>query len=246
MNNANTVLGGNGFIGTSVAPSDVSIAGSQLSPGDVVLDEMVATGNPSLPGTLTINGNLTLTGTAKLNIDLTDSAYDQAIVTGDVSLGVQATLNLPTATYVPASIHAFTLIDNQGPNLISGSFSNYAEGASVFFGSQEYQLTYTGGTGGNDLVLNPVVVGVPGDYNGNGVVDAADYVLWRSGGPLQNEVDTPNVVNQQDYVEWRARFGNTAGSGSASLAGTSAVPEPSTALFSVFALVSALAVLRKR
>ena len=31
--------------------------------------------------------------------------------------------------------------------------------------------------------------GVPGDYNGNGVVDMADYVLWRNGGPLQNEVD---------------------------------------------------------
>ena len=39
------------------------------------------------------------------------------------------------------------------------------------------------------------VVGVPGDYNNNGVVDAADYVLWRKGGPLQNEVDTPGTVN---------------------------------------------------
>ena len=28
-------------------------------------------------------------------------------------------------------------------------------------------------------------VGVTGDYNGNGTVDAADYVLWRNGGPLQ-------------------------------------------------------------
>ena len=45
--------------------------------------------------------------------------------------------------------------------------------------------------------------GVPGDYNGDGVVDAADYVLWRKGGPLQNQVDDPDHVNMQDYIEWR-------------------------------------------
>jgi hypothetical protein len=67
--------------------------------------------------------------------------------------------------------------------------------------------------------------GVPGDYNNNGVVDAADYVLWRKGGPLQNEVDTPGTVNAADYTAWRARFGNTSGSGTS--LGGSAVPEPS-------------------
>jgi hypothetical protein len=66
---------------------------------------------------------------------------------------------------------------------------------------------------------------VPGDYNGNGVVDAGDYVLWRKGGPLQNEVDTPGTVNAQDYTEWRARYGNTSGSG---LGSGSGVPEPAT------------------
>ncbi len=69
--------------------------------------------------------------------------------------------------------------------------------------------------------------GLPGDYNGNGVVDAADYVLWRKGGPLLNQVDDPDHVTVQDYVEWRVRFGNTAGSGSGSgLFDSNAVPEP--------------------
>jgi hypothetical protein len=65
-----------------------------------------------------------------------------------------------------------------------------------------------------------------GDYNGNGKVDAADYVLWRNGGPLSNEVDAPGTVNAADYTEWRARFGNP---GSGVGAGTG-VPEPSTVL----------------
>ncbi|HEX4412313.1 MAG TPA: PEP-CTERM sorting domain-containing protein [Lacipirellulaceae bacterium] len=72
------------------------------------------------------------------------------------------------------------------------------------------------------------VVGVQGDYNGNGVVDMADYVLWRNGGPLQNEVNSPGVVDASDYTYWRSRFGATTGSGSG--LGESAVPEPASIL----------------
>ena len=47
-------------------------------------------------------------------------------------------------------------------------------------------------------------------------VDAADYVLWRNGGPLQN--DPSAGVQAADYDFWRARFGNAAGpSGPSSL-----------------------------
>jgi hypothetical protein len=84
--------------------------------------------------------------------------------------------------------------------------------------------------------------GVPGDYNGNGVVDAADYVLWRSGGPLQNQIDNPAAVDAGDYTAWRANFGNTSGSGSG--LGAGAVPEP-TAL-ALFGLVFPLGLATRR
>jgi hypothetical protein len=90
------------------------------------------------------------------------------------------------------------------------------------------------------------VVGVPGDYNNNGVVDTADYVLWRKGGPLQNEVNTPGTVDASDYDAWRARFGKiTAGSGSGSLDG-GAVPEPSTSLLASLAIATTAAIGRGR
>jgi len=64
-----------------------------------------------------------------------------------------------------------------------------------------------------------VSVGLDGDYNGDGNVDAADYVVWRK-----------NDGSSAGYNLWRANFGNTPGSGAA--AGTSpslgAVPEPSS------------------
>lgn len=88
--------------------------------------------------------------------------------------------------------------------------------------------------------------GVPGDYNNNNFVDAADYVLWRKGGPLQNEVATPGSVTPEDYDAWRARFGNTAGAGGgkASLA-NAAVPEPLSGMLLV-AGASLLVIQRRR
>jgi hypothetical protein len=77
---------------------------------------------------------------------------------------------------------------------------------------------------------------VLGDYNGNGAVDAADYVVWRKGGPLQNEGVGVGVVDQEDYTFWRSRFGATSGSGAA--LGTVGVPEPNTITLFALALLT--------
>ena len=111
------------------------------------------------------------------------------------------------------------------------------------------QVTAISDTGGVDVVLKGLssVIGpqgVPGDYNNNGVVDAGDYVVWRKGGTLQNEVDTPGTVNAADYTAWRARFGNTSGSGSGLSA--AAVPEPHVLVLTLGALMGTFFVHRKR
>jgi hypothetical protein len=79
-------------------------------------------------------------------------------------------------------------------------------------------------------ITGPAPEGVPGDYNDNGSVDAADYVLWRNGGPLQNEVPgvTPGQATAEDYAAWRARFGNTSPVGAGSQLQGATAPEPST------------------
>jgi hypothetical protein len=73
---------------------------------------------------------------------------------------------------------------------------------------------------------------VVGDYNGNGVVDAADYVLWRkslgqTGVGLAADGNGNNQIDAADYGVWRAHFGQTAGSGSDTIANI-AIPEPAT------------------
>ena len=63
------------------------------------------------------------------------------------------------------------------------------------------------------------VEGLEGDYNGNGTVDAADYVLWRSDpGAFGGDPD--------GYNTWRANFGGTAAG--AAIRPTTAVPEPAS------------------
>jgi PEP-CTERM motif len=85
-------------------------------------------------------------------------------------------------------------------------------------------------TPGTAILAGELAPGTPGDYNGNGKVDAADYVLWRNGGPLQNETVTLGSVTPEDYTAWRASFGNPPGAGSAIGGSFSAVPEPSSLL----------------
>ena len=92
-------------------------------------------------------------------------------------------------------------------------------------------------------IIGDAPAGVPGDYNGNDVVDAADYTEWRdhlgAAFQLPNEVAgvTPGSVTPEDYDEWKLRFGNVPGSGAGGeLGGGAAVPEPSTVLYVAVAL----------
>jgi PEP-CTERM motif-containing protein len=48
-----------------------------------------------------------------------------------------------------------------------------------------------------------------GDYNNDGTVNAADYVLWRDGGTLFN--DPSPGVQPSDYDQWKANFGTSGG-----------------------------------
>jgi hypothetical protein len=86
--------------------------------------------------------------------------------------------------------------------------------------------------------------GVTGDYNNNGVVDAADYVVWRknvnTATTLPND-STPGTVNQADYEAWRANFGRTPGSASSllgSAASSAQVPEPDTVSLLLLAMAA--------
>lgn len=92
-----------------------------------------------------------------------------------------------------------------------------------------------------------VVQRTPGDYNGDGMVDAADYVVWRhsvgqTGLTLNADGNGDQTVDEADRVVWRELFGTAAANG-ASLVHGPAVPEPSTyAILSIGLLAATSAV----
>lgn len=65
-------------------------------------------------------------------------------------------------------------------------------------------ISYTGET---QVAANPPL---PGDYNDDAIVDAADFVVWRIYSGTDEELPgdgTPGIVDQDDYNVWRANFG---------------------------------------
>jgi hypothetical protein len=79
-----------------------------------------------------------------------------------------------------------------------------------------------------------------GDYNNNGVVDAADYTLWRKNQGTTHTLPndpTGGTIGPTQYTQWRTHFGQTAGTGAAltSSALSSNVPEPGTLALLIFA-----------
>jgi hypothetical protein len=86
-----------------------------------------------------------------------------------------------------------------------------------------------------------------GDYNGNGIVDAADYVDWRqtlyqSASPAGSGADgnQSGTIDADDHTYWKARFGNPA----SGFGATAAIPEPATLV--LFHTALPLALIRKR
>jgi hypothetical protein len=123
---------------------------------------------------------------------------------------------------------------------ISGANANFEifeTSIAIADAIRSFDVTFiTGGTLGamgrlniDDIsaaLLAPIPLG--GDYNDDGIVDAADYVVWRK-----------NDGTQEGYDDWRTNFGRTSASGQVlpSTAPRSAVvPEPATSILLVLAI----------
>lgn len=90
-------------------------------------------------------------------------------------------------------------------SLLNGSSLNNQRAAAV---AQWYEETF----------------GVEGDLNGDGLVDAADYTVWRDAfeGALDpsGDVNGDGLVDRTDYDLWSAAYGESAG------ATATSIPEP--------------------
>ena len=128
--------------------------------GDTLKLNGSTAGDLSIPsGTLEVAGfseasSLTLGSSAQYVVDLNAGFWDKTIdylaVRGNVSLG-GSTLVLNPGTTFPGQTH--TLIRNDGPNPIDGTFQGLPEGAWFIQSRILYRITYHGGSSGRDVAV---------------------------------------------------------------------------------------------
>jgi hypothetical protein len=107
------------------------------------------------------------------------------------------------------------------------------------------QIGFVANLASGDVVVaraNPFAGPSPiGDYDGSGIVDASDYVVWRhllgaTGRVLLADGDASGTVDSGDYEIWRSHFGTAVSIRSTlALSSTTAVPEPPSGLLWIVA-----------
>jgi len=111
---------------------------------------------------------------------------------------------------------------------IPGTMLDPYEGVNPFTGSNDgFAAAYVSPLVREIDVLGSLSTLVAGDYDGNGLVDAADYQKWRTsfGSTVELAADGngDGVVGAADYTIWRDAFGHIAGS-------AATVPESASSL----------------
>ncbi len=200
-----------------------------LAGGGTIIGSLANNGGTVAPGIsvgrLDVTGNYTQTADSILQIEiggpLADSQYDQLFISGTASL--LGTLNvglvdLGSGVFAPSLGQTFDILKAGSGR--TGTFNSVS--LPHLPGNLDWQVTYLA-----NFVRLEVIQGAafPGDFNDDGAVNTADYVLWRKtdGTPVQ-------------YTEWRTNFGDSQSTGSG---GANGVPEPAAiVLLAIYAGMS--------
>jgi len=151
-----TVSAGTLEVNGSQPQSPVTVNGTATLMGDGVIGNLqvfgaVAPG--SSPAILTCS-NVTFAAQGdyfvELNGPTAGTGYDQLDVRGGVTLA-NSTLHV-TLGFQSALSNAFTIINNDGSEAVTNTFSGLAQNAVLYVDGVPFRISYTGGTG-NDVVL---------------------------------------------------------------------------------------------
>jgi hypothetical protein len=153
--------------------------------------------------------------------------FDAVLSSGDT-----ASLTLPTGGLVGSLVL---------PGGASQTFSAYLNSTAIGAFAANYTLRFSdeniaGAQNNQDLTLSLTgSVVLAGDFNRDGIVDAADHIVWKKTNGTSTaafsgaDADGSGFVDPADLTWWQQNFGQTAsGHG-----GSPQVPEPAGVLFAV-------------
>jgi hypothetical protein len=216
-----------GTLSTVLVSGNLTNNGGVFSPG-------------SSPAASKIVGNYDQ-NVGKLQIEIGGAAagsqYDSLTVTGAAELADTLAVQLING-YSPTAGSAFQIISAGAgvhgsfstttlPTLAAGLFWN------VMYGAKTVVLA---------VAPTSSLSFIPGDFNQDGSVDAADYTVWRDRQGTASAIGDANFdgqVTATDFSVWRSNFGiSLSGMGNAALA--LPVPEPGAAVLAILGAISLL------
>ncbi len=249
LNLINSTVDGAVMNGSDVALAGINtFTGAVSGPGNFTGGGEVFLGGSYSPGASTaevsFDGNVVLADTNTLFIEIGGTTlgddYDGLTIAGAAEL--DGLLSVSLDGFTPSIGQQFTVltassITDHGLMLggpAANSFSMMISGTSVILQA----------------------IGLAGDYNGDGTVNAADYTVWRNHSgqafSLPNEKPgptTPGFVDAEDYAFWKSQFGSSlfaSGANSDSSLGAPIPEPPALFLLPEFATLAILYAQRRR
>jgi T5SS/PEP-CTERM-associated repeat protein len=209
-------LGGNGTLEANILNHGI------VSPGNLL-------------GSLSITGNYTQATDGQLLIELFDvNQFDKLVVSHSASLSGILEIELETGSAL--QLHdSFDVLDWGS---ISGSFSTIF--LPTLDGALQWNLAELYLTGKISVVQAGSFT-PPGDFDADGDVDGADFVIWQTHFPTESgaqlstgDADGDGDVDGADFVAWQTHFPTAPGSSIVS------VSEPSALMLALlaFAVIS--------
>jgi len=195
--------------GVNTFTGDVSGNGDFAGSGTAVFEGSYSPG--ASPAEINFGGDVSLAETNTLFIEIggpmLGDDYDSLTIAGDAMLDGILDVSL-IDSFVPTTGQQFTVLSAN--NIVDNGLALGGSAASSF------SLLIDS----SSVILRALAPGLPGDHNGDGTVDAADYVAWRKTDGLP-----------PGYDAWRTHFGEPAGSAGETRFSEIAVPELSTLVY---------------
>jgi autotransporter-associated beta strand protein len=185
-NGSTTVNAGTLQVDGSQGQSAVTVNSGTLqgsgTVGAVSLTSASATVSPGAsPGILNCGSFSGGSGTVRIELNgTTPGGYDQVNVSGSVNLSGMS-LNASLG-YTSSTNDTFTIINNDGTDAVTGTFSGLPQGKKLYIGQQLFQISYTGGSG-NDVVLSRLITPPPPTLTIQKASPASVRLLWATNDP---------------------------------------------------------------
>jgi T5SS/PEP-CTERM-associated repeat protein len=183
------------------------------------------------PAIVSFEGGVAFGGDNVLTIELGGTTpgmqYDRLQVAGGLALDGTLQITLIDG-FAPAAGNSFDILNWSA---LSGTFSSVSLPTLGGAKTWNTSLLYTSG------VISIAIAAHPGDFDSDGDVDGADFVIWQTNFPATTghvlatgDADGDGDVDGADFVVWQTNFPFTPGSGA------SPVPEPATWMLALVAV----------